>query len=90
MATLSGEHLIMQNVQAHFKEKLDGLYARFRLTRTAKDRKRVIRDMQKFNMDVRKHRGVIPPITATSLRQVALQKPDKPFLSFGRIMEASP
>jgi hypothetical protein len=43
-----------------------------------------------FGLHARKYRGLIPPITATSLRQAASQKPEKSFLSFERMMEASP
>jgi hypothetical protein len=80
----------MENVQKQFKEKRDDLYSRYRLAKTSEDKHKVIRDMQKFNLDRRKYRGVISPITATSLRQAALQKPEKSFMSFGRMMEASP
>ncbi len=57
--------------------------------RPQEEKQKVIRDMQRFNMDARKYRGVISPITAPSLRQSALPKPEKPFLAFGRMMEAS-
>ena len=86
----SGEHWTMENARKYFKEKRDDLYSRYRLAKTPEDKKRVLRDMQRFNLDTRKYRGVIPPITATSLRQAALQKPEKAFLSYGRAMEASP
>jgi hypothetical protein len=45
--------------------------------------------MQKFNMEARKYRGVIPPITMTSLRQAVKQRPEKPFMAFGGMMNAS-
>ena len=89
LARVSGEHWTMENVQKHFKEKKDDLYSRYRLAKTPEEKQKVIRDMQRFNLDARKYRGVIPPITATSLRQAALQKPEKSFLNFGRVMEAS-
>jgi len=50
LATVSGEHRTMENVQAHFRERRDDLYSRYRLARTPEDKRRVIRDMQKFNM----------------------------------------
>ena len=90
LARVSGEHWTMENVQKHFKEKRDDLYSRYRLAKTSEEKQKVIRDMQRFNLDARKYRGVIPPITATSLRQAALQKPEKSFLIFGRMMESSP
>ncbi len=48
----------------------------------------IIRDMQKFNLEARKYRGVSPPITATSMGQAVQPKPEKPFVGFGRMMEA--
>jgi hypothetical protein len=66
------------NVQAQFKEKRDDLYSRYRLSRTPEERQRVIRDMQRFNMDARKYGKVVPPISATSLREAASQKPENP------------
>ena len=90
MAQISGEHWTMENVKKHFAEKRNDLYARARLAKTEEDRQAVIRDMQRFNMEARKYRGVIPPIAASSLRQSASQSPERPFMGFGRIMEASP
>ena len=90
LATVSGEHRTMENAQAHFRERRADLYSRYRLARTPEDKRRVIRDMQKFNMETRKYRGVIPPITATSIGQATQQKPEKSFIGFGRMMEASP
>jgi len=46
--------------------------------------------MQRFNMEARKYRGVIPPITATSMGQATKRKPEKPFIGFGKMMEVSP
>jgi hypothetical protein len=65
LARISGEHWTMETVQKHFKEKRDDLYSRYRLAKTSEEKQRVIRDMQRFNLDARKYRGVIPPITAT-------------------------
>ena len=90
LARVSGEHWTMENVQKHFKERRDDLYSRYRLARTPEEKQQVIRDMQKFNMEARKYRGVIPPITASSMGQATQQKPEKPFIGFGRMMEANP
>jgi hypothetical protein len=79
----------MQNVKAYFNDKRDDLYARYRLAKTTEDKKAVISSMQKFNMEARKYRGVIPPITMTSLRQAVKQRPEKPFMAFGGIMNAN-
>jgi hypothetical protein len=45
--------------------------------------------MQKFNMEARKYRGVIAPITMTWLGQAVKLRPQKPFLAFGGMMNAS-
>ena len=76
--------------RAEMEEKRDDLYSRYRMAKTSEEKQKIFRDMQRFNLDSRKYRGVIPPITATSLRQAALQKPEKAFLSCGRAKEASP
>ena len=90
ISQVSGEHRTMQNVKAYFNEKLGDLYARYRLAKTDEDRRAVIRDMQRFNMEAGKYRGINPSITTTSLKQATFQKPEKPFLAFGRMMEAGP
>jgi len=59
----------MGNVRGHFKDRRDDVYIRSRLAKTQEERQKVIRYMQKFNMEPRKYRGVIPPITAISLNQ---------------------
>jgi len=80
----------MENVQAHYKERRDDLYSQYRLARNLEEKKAMIRDMQKFNIDARKYRGVIPPISATSMGQATEQKPEKPFIRFGKMLEVSP
>ena len=90
MAQISGEHWTMENVKKYFAEKRNDLYTWVRLAKTQEERKKVIRDMQRFNMEARKYRGVTPPIAASSLRQAASQKPERPFMEFGKMMKASP
>ena len=80
----------MENVRGHFNDRREDLYTRYRLAENQEERQEVIRDMQKFNMEASKYRGVIPPITTTSLKQSAFQKIEKPFMAFGGMMETSP
>ena len=40
LATVSDEHRTMENVQAHFRERQDDLYSRYRLARTPEDKRR--------------------------------------------------
>jgi len=89
LARISGEHWSMENVRGHFKDRREDLYARFRMAKTPEEKQKVIREMQRFNMEARKYRGVVPPITTTSLKQATLLKPEKPFLSFGKMMEVN-
>jgi hypothetical protein len=90
LARISGEHWTMENVRGHFGDRKNDLYTRYCLARTQEERQKVIRDMQRFNMEARKYpKAVISPITATSLKQSALQRPENTFLNFGRMMEAS-
>ena len=90
IAQISGVHWTMENVQKHFKEKRDDLYSRYRLSKIPEERRKVIRDMQRFNLDARKYRGVISPITATSMGRTIEQGQEKRFVGFGMMMEASP
>lgn len=90
LARISGEHRTMENVQKHFKKKRDDLYSRYRLAGTPEGRRAVIRDMQRFNLEARKYRGVVPPITASSMRQAIQQKPEKQLIGFGKIMGVNP
>jgi hypothetical protein len=90
MARISREHWTMENVKKYFAEKRNDLYARIRLAKTEEESQTVIRNMQRFNMEARKYRGVIPPVAASSLRQAASQRPERPFMEFGKMMEASP
>jgi hypothetical protein len=78
------------NVKKHFKEKRNDLYSRYRLAKTPEEKQRVIRDMQRFNLDAKKYRGGILPITDTSMGRAIEQGQEKPLIGFGRMMEASP
>jgi N12 class adenine-specific DNA methylase len=88
MAQISGEHWTMENVKKHYAKKRNDLYARARLAKNQEERQNVIRDMQRFNMEARKYQGVIPPIAASSLRETTSQRPERPFMEFGKMMEA--
>jgi hypothetical protein len=89
LARVSGEHWTMENIQFHFREPRDDLYSRYRLARGPEAKRGVIRDMQKFNMEERKYRGVIAPISVASMGKADEQKPEKPFMEFGRMMESN-
>jgi hypothetical protein len=46
--------------------------------------------MHRFNMEVRKYPGVTPPIATSSLPEATFQRPEKPFMGFGKMIEARP
>jgi hypothetical protein len=79
----------MKNVRAYFSDRREDIYAKYRLAKTDEDRRGILRDITKFNLEARKYPGVVPPITMTTLRQAALPKPEKAFMDFGRVMEGS-
>ncbi len=58
------------------------------MAKTAEDKQKVIQyiGVQYGGEEV----GVIPHITAASLRQTPLQKLGKPFMAFGKMIEAIP
>ena len=43
-----------------------------------------------MSMESNKYCVVIPPITATSMGRVTLQKPETLFIEFGKVMEDTP
>jgi hypothetical protein len=90
MAQIAREHWTMENVKKHLAEKRNDLYARVRLAKTHEAKQGVIRDMQRFNLEARNYRGVIPPIATSSLRETTMHRPEKQFMDFRRMMEASP
>jgi hypothetical protein len=79
----SQTHREFSNIESHFADRRNDLYARFRLAKTAEDRQNVIKDVQKYNLATSKYRGAIPPINAQSLRQAFIAKPEKKYLIWG-------
>jgi hypothetical protein len=60
LAEVSREHWTMENVKSNFKGRRDDLYSRYRLAKTQEERQKVIRDMQRFNIDARRYRASFP------------------------------
>jgi hypothetical protein len=54
LARISGEHWSMENVPGRFNNRRQDLDARYRLAKSQEERQKVIRDMQRFNMEARK------------------------------------
>jgi hypothetical protein len=83
ISLMAKSHREFGNVEMAFSQKRDDLYARFRLAKDAEDRQKVIRDVQKYNLEAAKFKGVIPMINAQALRQAIMVKPEKKYMLFG-------
>jgi hypothetical protein len=83
IAAVAQTHRGFANIEAKFSGIRDNLYSRFRLAKTGEERTKVIRDVQRYNMDASKYRGAIPTINAESLRRSFISKPEKRYLAFG-------
>jgi hypothetical protein len=85
ISMMAKTHREFANVESHFAEERNGIYAEFRLAKTDADRKEVITDAQKYNLEVSKYRGAIPLINAESLRKAVREKPPKKYLRWGQV-----
>jgi hypothetical protein len=65
----SKTHREFANIEANFRNCRDDLHARFRLAKDADERKKVILDIQRYNLSVMKYRGAVPMINAQSLSE---------------------
>ncbi len=43
----------MENVRAHFRDRREDLHSRYRQAKSPEEGQKIIRDMQKFNMEAR-------------------------------------
>jgi hypothetical protein len=76
------EKRVLSNIEEHYKDIRDDLYAKYRLTRTEEERRKVLRDAERYNLEVMKYQGAIPRISRETLRRSFIQKPDKSFMRF--------
>ena len=83
IAKAAEEHREFGNIESKFTQRRNDLYARFRLAEDAGDRQKVIRDVQKYNLDAMTFRGAIPMINAEGLRRSFVSKPEKRYLAWG-------
>jgi len=83
IARASQTHREFANIEQNFTDRRNDLYAKFRLSETTADRIDILRDVQRYNLEVSKYRGAIPLINAESLRQSFIQKPEKKYLRWG-------
>lgn len=86
ISRMAGTHRTFANVEQHYDAERKEIEARFRLAKTPEERQGVIKDVQKYNMEVSQYRGVIPPINSQMLRRSVQAKPEKKYLRFGNQM----
>jgi hypothetical protein len=80
----------MENTQSDFKERRDNPHSRYRRAWIPEEKQKGIRKIQTLSIDARRYSKVVSPIAARSLREAASKEPEKPFMSFGRMMKANP
>jgi hypothetical protein len=79
IAKAAEEHREFGNIESKFTQRRNDLYARFRLAEDAGDRQKVIRDVQKYNLEVMKFRGAVPMINAEGSSIVRFEAREKVF-----------
>jgi hypothetical protein len=53
------------------------------LAKVPEDRRDVIKDVQKYNLEASKYRGAVPMINTESLRKAITEKPEKDYRIWG-------
>ena len=85
-ARVSGEQWTMENIREPFNGSKEDVYSRYRLARRPKRKKRG-QGYAEVESGREKGQRRDSLITATSLRQVALQRAERAFLRYGVMME---
>jgi hypothetical protein len=83
IAEMSEERRTFKNVESYFAGKRNDLYTQFRLAKVPEDRRDVIKDVQKYNLEASKYRGAVPMINTESLRKAITEKPEKDYRIWG-------
>jgi len=73
-SSLAQEKRVESNVDLHYRDKRDSLYSRYRMAKTVEDRQKILKEVQRYNVEVMKYKGAIPRITAESLRKSFVPK----------------
>ena len=85
-AAAAETHREYTNLQANFANRRNDLYAKARL---AADKpatlRKVIVEVQKYNLDAAKYKGAIPLINSNSLRRALTAKPEGKFMVYENI-----
>ena len=93
IAAASVTHREYTNLQANFTERRNDLYAKARLAVDKPgDLKKVIVEVQKYNLDAAKYKGAIPLINSNTLRRAMTAKPEGKFMVYENVFgqEANP
>ncbi len=93
IAEASKTHREYTNIQANFTERRNDIYAKARLAMEKPgDLKKVIVDVQKYNLDASRYGGAVPLINSNILRRVLTAKPERKFMVYENIFgqEANP
>jgi hypothetical protein len=59
LARAGMEKRVLSNVEEHYKDIRDDPYAKFRLARTEEERRKVLRDVEHYNLEVMKYQGAM-------------------------------
>ncbi len=89
----SKTHREYTNLQANFAERRNDLFAKARLAmEKSGNMKKVIVEVQKYNLDASRYGGAVPMINSNILRRVLTTKPEKKFMVYENIFgqEANP
>jgi hypothetical protein len=82
------------NLQANFAERRNDLFSKARLAmEKSGDMKKVIVEVQKYNLDASRYGGGVPLINSNILRRAMTAKPEGKFMVFENIFgqeEANP
>jgi hypothetical protein len=76
------EKRVLSNVEEHFKERRDDLYAKYMLAKTPEEKQAVLKDVERYNLEVMKYQGAVPRITRETLKRTLQQRPSKPLTRF--------
>ncbi len=91
--TFRETHREYTNLQSNFAERRNDLFVKARLAIEKKgDLKKVIGEMQKYNLDASRYGGAVPLINSYILRRALTAKPEKKFTVYENMFgqEANP
>jgi len=80
MAEVSQERRSFSNMQEHYSKQKQDILKRLRTASTGSEFGTIRRDIQKYNLDVMKFKGLISPINMASMRQA--MKPEESYMEY--------